>query len=74
MHRGAPPTRATSLSPHPIRGVFWLLNAKWRGKLAVTIGGTPMYRRALCMERISPKHRQECLCSLRPDIELANLD
>ncbi len=25
MHRGAPRTRAISLSPHPIRGRFWLM-------------------------------------------------
>ena len=31
MHRGARRTRATSLLPRPIRGLFWLLNgpARW---------------------------------------------
>ena len=40
--QGAPRTRATSLSPHPIRGLFWLLN-----------GGTSTPACALCMECIS---------------------
>ena len=51
MHRGAPRTRATSLSPRPIRGRFWLPN-----------GGTGTPACALCMECISLGHRQECLC------------
>ena len=62
MHRGAPRTRATSLLPRAIRGLFWLLK-----------GGTPMHRGALCMGGISLGHRQEWLCHLLCPIRIDRL-
>ena len=47
----APRTRATSPSPRPIRGLFWLPN-----------GGTGTPACVLCLGRFSLGHRQECLC------------
>jgi len=54
MHRGAARTRATSLLPPAIRGLFWLLNRS-TGTLACV----------LCMGGLSLGHRQECLCHPR---------
>src|SRR5208283_602827 len=54
MHRGAPRTRVTSMSPRPIRARFWLL-----------AGGTGTPACTLCMGGISVGHRHECLCYLR---------
>ena len=53
FHVCAPRTRATSLSPRPIRGLFWPLN-----------GGTGTLACVLCTGGISLGHRQECLCHI----------
>jgi len=61
FHVCAPRTRATSLSPRPSRGLFWLLN-----------GSTPMHRGVLCMGGISFGHRQECLYHPWPNPRVAH--